>query len=61
VTLTNISSVIIGGVLMLTKYTYLWWLGLALFSFGVAMGLIMGSWFQLLPRSKPIGRRPDSR
>lgn len=60
VTFTNIGFVVIGGLLMYVQSGIFWWLGLILLLLGLFLGLIMGSWFQLLPGSKPIGKRDDS-
>jgi hypothetical protein len=35
------------------------WIGAALALFFFIAGLMMGSWWQLLPRSRPIGKRRD--
>ena len=59
VTFVNLGIVLVGVLLMSTQHGYVWWAGLALLIFGLVMGLIMGSWFQLLPGSKPIGKRDD--
>jgi len=59
VTLTNVVIVVAGALLIYTQNSYLWWLGLILLVFGLVAGFLMGTWFQLLPGSKPVGKRDD--
>jgi uncharacterized Tic20 family protein len=59
-TIVNLLFILAGICILTVVNSWLRWLGIPLILWGVFTGLIMGSWSQLLPGSKPIGKRQES-
>ena len=57
VTIINIAFVVGGFVVLICCSGWIRWIGLPLLIWGLLAGLIMGSWAQLFPGSRPSGRR----
>lgn len=59
VTLTNITLTLVGIILSATQTGWLRLIGIAVLLTFLFAGLIMGSWTQLLPGGRKIGRRDE--
>lgn len=59
ITFTNLTMTVVGVVLASTQSGLFRWIGVVLAVAFFVLGLIMGSWFQLLPGGKRIGHRDD--
>jgi len=59
VTATILTVTLVGTTLAFAFDGVVRWTGIAIALGGFSIGLLLGSWFQLLHGSKPVGRRKD--
>ena len=59
-TIINLAFIVGGVVLLWVSTTWIRWLGIPLLLWGGLVGLMMGCWTQLLPGTKPVGRRKEA-